>query len=397
MLNAGKSGTSKVSGSGKKYIPYGSHFIDDKDVEAVVKALRSDCVGQGPRVKYFEDALCKYTGAKYAVCVSSGTAALHLACLVTEIHSGDEVMTSPLTFVASANCAIYCGGMPVFADIDEETLNIDPQEIEKNISASTKALIPVHFSGQSCEMEEISNIAKRHRVAIIEDAAHALGAEYKNSKIGSCKYSDMTIFSFHPLKSITTGEGGAVLTNNRDYYDKLLLCRNHGMSRKKELSDVNGDWYYHIGSLGYNYRLTDIQAALGASQLEKVDNFIEARRKIADIYDEAFKGNVYFDVIPEKEYTHSSRHIYPILLKSEYMSRRCEIFSKMRENGLGVQVHYIPVHKHDFYVNSGLGAGRYPKAERAYQRSISIPIYPGLPEADAGYVIETVFDIFKGE
>ena len=266
------------------YIPYGRQSLDEADIQAVVQVLKSDYLTTGPMVAEFERRVAEYVGAKYAVAVSNGTAALHVACLAAGIKAGDEVITSPITFAASANCVLYCGGKPVFADIDEESYNISPEEIEKKITGNTRAIIPVHYTGQPCDMEEIHRIARKHHLLVIEDAAHALGAEYKGQKIGSL--SDMTCFSFHPVKPITTGEGGMITTNDEELYKKLLLFRSHGITREEEfLSENQGGWYYEQVELGYNYRITDIGCALGNSQLDKLDGFVERRREIAGGYD----------------------------------------------------------------------------------------------------------------
>jgi UDP-4-amino-4,6-dideoxy-N-acetyl-beta-L-altrosamine transaminase len=378
-----------------KYIPYGQQSIDKDDIAAVAEVLRSDFITQGPKIREFEDALCKYTGAKYAVAVSSGTAALHIACLAAGIKERDEVITSPITFVASANCILYCGGRPVFADIQEDTANISPQEIEGKVTAKTKAIIPVNFAGHPCDLQEIHQIARKNNLVVIEDAAHALGAEYRGSKIGSCKYSDMIIFSFHPVKSITTGEGGAVLTNNQNFYRKLLMLRTHGTTKDGLLHKAEGEWYYEMQSLGYNYRITDIQTALGISQLIKLDKFIKERRKISSIYNEAFADNAYFDIPPERTYVRSSYHLYPIKLKNKYKSRKKKIFSRLREKGLGVQVHYIPVYLHPFYQKIGYTRGFCPIAEDFYHREISIPLYCGMTHNAIDYVIKTVKEGFE--
>ena len=295
-------------------IPYGRHYIDDEDIAEVIKVLKSDFITQGPKIKEFEDALCKYTGAKYAVAVSSGTAALHLACLASGIGRGDEVITSPITFVASANCVLYCGGIPLFVDIQNDTLNIDPEKIISKITNKTRAIIPVHFAGHPCDLEEIHSIAKKYRLFVIEDACHALGAEYRGTKIGSCQYSDMTVFSFHPVKSITTGEGGAILTNNETLYEKLLTLRTHGITKDKEKwkAREEGDWYYEMQYLGYNYRITDFQCALGISQLRKLDRFISRRREIARIYTERL-SRVEGIILPvERQYVKYAWHLYTI-------------------------------------------------------------------------------------
>ncbi len=381
------------------YIPYSRQYIDEEDIQEVVKVLKSDFITQGPKIPEFERKLVDYCGAKYTVAVNSGTSALHIACLAAGIKPGDEVITSPITFVASANCVLYCGGKPVFADIQEDTINIDPHEIKKKITSRTKAIIPVHFAGHPCDMEEIQAIAKEHNLVVIEDAAHALGAEYKGSKIGSCKYSDMTILSFHAVKHITTGEGGAVLTNDKKYYEKLLMFRNHGITKDKSRftlhdSRLMGDWYYEMQTLGYNYRMTDIQAALGISQMKKLDSFVKRRREIAAIYHKAFRDNPYFDIPTENDYAYSSYHLYPIRLKDKYKTMKREIFVKLREKGLGIQVHYIPVYWHPYYKDLGYRKGLCPVAEDFYQREISIPVYPAMSDKDIKHVIEKVNHIF---
>ena len=370
-----------------RIIPYGHHWIDENDINDVVKVLKSDWLTQGPKIKEFEDALCKYTGAKYAVAVSSGTAALHIACLAANIKRGDEVITSPITFVASANSILYCGGTSVFADIQEDTINIDPEEIKKKISSNTKAIIPVHFAGHSCDLEEISLIAQKHNLLVIEDAAHALGAEYKNSKIGCCKYSDMTIFSFHPVKHITTGEGGAVLTNQKDLYQRLLLFRNHGITKdKKKMASYDGPWYYEMQKLGFNYRMTDFQCALGISQLRKLEKFLKRRREIVDIYNKEL-SKVNGIILPiEKPNIKSSWHIYYIRLKDP--KRRKNLFEKLRKYNIGVQVHYIPIHFQPYYKeNFGHKVGDYPKAEDYYQSTITLPLYPKIMNSEIQYII----------
>ena len=381
-----------------KTIPYGHQSIDARDIEAVTEVLRSDWLTQGPGVKDFEAALCKYTGAKYALSVSSGTAALHLACMAAGIKNGDEVITSPLTFVASANAALYCGARPVFADIEKDTGNIDIESFKRRITRKTKAVIPVHFAGHPCELKGLKCVALQKGLTIIEDAAHALGASYKGSKIGSCKYSDMAIFSFHPVKTITTGEGGAVLTNSRDLYEKLLRLRSHGITKDADLIDkkMRGcGWYYEMHDLGFNYRLTDIQAALGTSQLKKLDDFISKRRKIAEIYNNAFSDNGFFDTPVEKEYAFSAYHLYTIRIKDELIDKRKAVFSRMREEGLGVQVHYIPVYLQPYYKKLGFKKGSCPVAENYYDREISLPIYPALTGKQVKYIIDKVLKVFK--
>lgn len=374
-------------------IPYGHQYIDEGDIRAVVKVLRSDWLTQGPVIKEFEDRLCSYTGAKYAVSVSSGTAALHLACLAARIGNGDEAITSPLTFVASANCALYCGGKAVFADIEKDSGNIDPEAIEKKLTKRTKVLIPVHYAGNPCDLKAVGAIAKKNRLLVIEDAAHALGALYGGSKIGSCKFSDMTILSFHPLKAITTGEGGAVLTNNKGLYQAVLMLRNHGITKDPQLLQDKSSrcgWYYEMQQLGFNYRMTDIQAALGISQLGKIDLFMKRRRDIADIYNRAFKDNDFFDTPVEGKGSRSAYHLYPIRLKERYLNRKKEIFASMRKMGLGVQVHYIPVYLQPYYAKLGFRRGCCPIAENYYDSEISLPIYPGLTKKDVLDVVKVV-------
>lgn len=370
-----------------KIIPYGRQWVDSSDIREVIKVLKSDWLTQGPKIKEFEDALCKYTGAKYAVAVSSGTAALHISCLAASIKRGDEVITSPITFVASANSILYCGGKPVFADIQKDTVNIDPEEIKKKINPNTRAIIPVHFAGHPCDLEEIKEIAEKHNLLIIEDASHALGAEYKKSKIGSCKYSDMTVFSFHPVKHITTGEGGVVLTNQKNLYESLLLFRNHGITKdKKKMTKFNGPWYYEMQTLGFNYRITDFQCALGISQLKKLDKYITRRRKLVSIYNKELSKIDKIILPVEKPYVKSSWHIYYIRLKDA--SKRRLIFEELQKSNIGVQVHYIPVHLQPYYQkNFGFKSGDYPEAEDYYRSTITLPLYPKMINSEIQYVI----------
>jgi UDP-4-amino-4,6-dideoxy-N-acetyl-beta-L-altrosamine transaminase len=378
-----------------KQIPYGYHWITKEDIKTVADCLSGKWITQGPHVKAFETELFKSTGAKYAVAVSSGTAALHIAALALSLKPGDEVITSPITFAASANCVLYCGARPVFADIEIDTGNLDPKEIEKMISSRTKAIIPVHYSGHPCDIEKINKIAKKHDLAVIEDAAHTLGAKYKFKgrwhKVGCCLHSDMTILSFHPVKHITTGEGGAVLTNSPALYKKLLMLRTHGITKENFVNKPHGGWYYEMQALGYNYRITDFQCALGISQIKKLNKFVKRRREIAHLYDKAFKNNRYFDTPQEKEYAYPSYHIYPIRLKAGCETYRREIFEEFRKNGLGVQVHYIPVYLQPYYSKLGYKKGACPDAERFYNSEISIPMYPLMKNSDVRYVIKTIF------
>jgi len=385
-------------------IPYGRQFIDDEDIQEVIKTLKSDFITQGPKIKEFESALCEYTEAKYAVAVSNGTAALHISCLAAGIRHNHEVITSPITFVASANCILYCGGKPVFADVQEDTINIDPEEIERKITRNTKAVIPVHFAGHPCDLEEIYAIAKKNNLIVIEDACHALGAEYKGSKIGSCKYSDMTVFSFHPVKSITTGEGGAVLTNNKKLYEKLLMLRNHGITKdptkftiNHQLSTINdyGSWYYEMQELGFNYRLTDFQCGLGLSQLKKLDKFIQRRREIVEIYNKELSKIDEIILPKERPYVKSSWHIYYIRLKN--FQKRKKVFERLRKKGIGVQVHYIPVHLQPYYRNNfGYKEGDYPKAENYYNSTITLPLFVKLNKKQINYILNKIKEAING-
>jgi perosamine synthetase len=378
-----------------KYIPYGRQKLDRSDINSVVKALRSDWITQGPKILEFEKKICKYTGAKYAVVVSSGTAALHIACLAAGIGEGDEVITSPITFVASANSVLYCGGKPVFADIQEDTINIDPCEVERKITKRTRAIIPVDFAGHPVEAEQIQKIARTNGLFVIEDASHALGAEYRNNKVGSCKFSDITTFSFHPVKHITTGEGGAITTNRRDLYEKFVMLRNHGITKdRKKLTNYDGPWSYEQHYLGFNYRITDIQCALGISQLNKLDEFLIKRRKIASIYnkDLASLGKILLPV--ERPYVKSSWHLYYIRLKNR--EERKVVFQKLQRAGMGVQVHYIPVHLQPYYRKTfGYKEGDFKLAENYYRQTISIPLYPAMREEEIFYVTKTLKRIFK--
>lgn len=375
-----------------KLLPYGHQWIDEEDIKAVIDVLRSDWITQGPKVAEFEKEFARYVGARYAVAVNSGTAALHAACFAARIEKGDEVITTPITFAASANCVLYQGGTPVFADIDENTLNIAPVKIKKKITKKTKALIPVDFTGLPVDLEKILQIAKDNNSIIIEDASHALGATYKDSKIGSI--SDMTIFSFHPVKHITTGEGGMITTNNKEYYERLKLFRTHGITKDKDkLLNYDGPWYYEMQELGYNYRLTDFQCALGLNQLKKIDRIIQRRRKIVKKYNYEFKD------IPEIKISqinptdsNPTWHIYMIQLNLEKLkvSRR-NIFEALRAENIGVNVHYIPVHLQPYYQNRfGYRRGDFPKAENYYSRAITLPVFPKMSDKDIDDVVAAV-------
>jgi len=377
--------------STKKY-SYGKQNITFGDIWEVAKTLKSGWLTQGPKIKEFEDKLCECTGAKYAVAVSNGTTALHLCMEALGISQGDEVITSPNTFLASSNCVLYAGGTPKFADIDKTTANISPEEIEKHITPNTKAIIPVHFAGQSCDMEKIKQIADKHSLFIVEDAAHAIGSDYKNSKVGSCKYSDLTTFSFHPVKTITTAEGGAITTNNKDLYEKLLILRSHGTTKNPELLTKNdGAWYYEMQSLGFNYRITDIQAALGVSQLKRLDKFKQKRRELVELYRKHFNKSERFSLLEEKEFSDACFHLCPLLINFDLISiDKKTLFTALVEKGLNLQVHYIPVHTQPYYKNLGFKDGDFPNAEKYYQMAISLPLYVDLTENDVNYIVKTI-------
>lgn len=373
------------------YIPYGRQTIEEDDIQAVMEVLRSDYLTTGPKVAEFEKTVADYVGAKYAVAVSNGTAALHIACLAAGIKEGDEVITTPITFAASANCVLYCGGKPVFADIKQDSYNIDPEDIERKITPQTKAIIPVHYTGQPCEMDAIHELARKHSLLVIEDAAHALGADYKGKRIGSM--SDMTEFSFHPVKPITTGEGGMVVTNNEDLYKRLSLFRTHGITRDENMMTENeGGWYYQQLELGYNYRITDIQCALGVSQMKKLDRFVKVRREIAHRYDEAFKDVSGIQIPFQAEGCNNSWHLYMIQILDK---DRKAVFDALREKRIGVNVHYIPVYQFPYYQAHGYQNVCCPNAEAFYKRAISLPIHPSLTEEQQKYVIDAVLNTVK--
>lgn len=382
-------------------IPYGKHLIDDEDVSAVVDALRSDWITQGPKIAEFETALADYCGAKFAVAVSSGTAALHLAAMAAGLTRGDEVATSPISFIATANSVSYVGARPYFVDVEHDSANIDCEDLKRKITDQTKVIMPVHYSGMPCDIEEIFKVAKDAGAMVIEDACHAFGAEYKDDgkwiKVGSCQHSDMTVFSFHPVKSIATGEGGAILTNNKDLYDKMVMCRQHGVTKNDRLYEgvSDGSWYYEMQYLGYNYRITDLQSALGLSQLKKIDAFLKRRREIVALYNDIFKDSDYFSLPPQGENKRSSWHLYPIRLRDEYLDKKQEIFDRLMEKGIRVQVHYIPVYCQPYYQKMGYTKGMCPHSEEFYKREISIPIYPAMTDADVEYVANTLLDVFK--
>lgn len=368
-------------------LPYGHQWIDDEDIASVVEVLKGNWITQGPKVDEFERNVAEYCGAKYAVAVSNGTAALHAACSVAGISIGDEAITTPITFAATANAVAYCGGRPVFADIREDTLNIDPAEIRRKLSPKTKAILPVDFAGYPADLETIRTIAEEGKLIVIEDACHALGAEFKGRKIGSL--SDMTVLSFHPVKHISTGEGGMILTDKDTFYEKLRIFRHHGIVKD---TMNQGSWHYEIYDLGFNFRITDFQCALGISQLKKLDRFVERRREIAALYNRAFAEIEEIITPMEGNHVKAAYHIYVIQLRTEMLKGgRKEIFEALRAENIGVNVHYVPVHLHPFYQSKfGYKRGDYPRAERYYRRAMSLPVFPKMKNSDVKDVIKAL-------
>ena len=373
-------------------IYYGRQWIDEDDIAAVSAALQSDYITCGPKVEELERSLSAYTGEKYAVAVSNGTAALHCACIAAGIGPGDEVITTPITFAASANCALYCGARPVFADINIETYNIDPKSIEEHITEHTKAVVAVDFTGQAVENEAIRKICDDHGLIFIEDAAHAIGTKYNGKRVGSL--ADMTCFSFHPVKTITSGEGGAITTDHDKFYKKLVLAHTHGITHdEKQMQDAphEGPWYYEQISLGYNYRITDFQAALLVSQLGKLDRFLKRRKEIVRRYNEAFASIP--EIIVQKEIPQSDtcRHLYIIRLALDKLNcTRREFFDAMSAENVQCQIHYVPVYWFPFYQQLGYEKGLCPIAEEVYKGIMSIPLYPKMTDQDVEDVIHAI-------
>ncbi len=372
------------------YLSYGKQWIDDEDIEAVVNVLKGDYLTTGPHVESFEQKVADYVGANYAVAVSNGTAALHMACFAAEIGEGDEVIVTPMTFAASSNCILYCGGTPVFADIDPKTYNISVEDIKNKITSRTKAIIPVDFTGQAVDMDRIRQIADEHNLIVIEDAAHALGTEYKGRKVGT--KADITEFSFHPVKPITTGEGGMAVTNDYELYKKMLLFRTHGITREESVMSRNeGPWYYEQIDLGYNYRITDLQCALGTSQMNKIDYFISRRREIVKKYNRAFNEVDEVTIPYQAEYSESGWHLYILKLNlNKLNATRRQIFDALVAENIGVNVHYLPIYLHPYYQKLGYKKGICPEAERLYESMITIPLFPKMKDQDVDDVISGV-------
>jgi perosamine synthetase len=370
-----------------EFLPYGRQSIDEEDIAAVVETLRSDWLTTGPKVCEFEEAFASWVGARYAVSFSSGTATLHGAAFAAGIGTGDEAITSPLTFAATANCILYQGGKPVFADVREDTLNIDPERVPACITPRTKALLPVDYAGHPADFDELYDIADHHGLVIIEDACHALGAEYRGRRIGSI--SHMTVFSFHPVKHLTTGEGGMVTTDNPRFADTLRKFRNHGIGSEARERQAQGQWHYEMVLLGFNYRLTDIACALGLKQLSKLESNLARRREIAAKYNETLCSVSGITLPSVQDHVLPAWHLYPVRLDlAPLPAGRAEIFQALRAENIGVNVHYIPVHLHPYYSDRfGYKPGDYPIAESAYECLISMPMFHGMTDQDVDDVL----------
>ncbi|AMA08231.1 UDP-4-amino-4,6-dideoxy-N-acetyl-beta-L-altrosamine transaminase [Picosynechococcus sp. PCC 73109] len=385
------------------YIPYGRQDINQADIDAVIEVLRSDWLTQGPMIERFEQTVADYCGAKYAVAVSSATAGLHLACLAAGLGEGSYFWTSPITFVASANCGLYCGAQVDFVDIDPRTYNMSVDCLEEKLIEAEKTgklpklVIPVHLAGQSCEMERIRQLSQQYGFQVLEDASHGIGGKYQDKPVGSCQFSDMAVFSFHPVKIITTGEGGIVLTNREDLYEKLIRLRSHGITRNPDLmtESSHGPWYYQQLELGYNYRMTDIQAALGVSQMKRLDEFVERRRFLARRYDELL-ADLPLTLPWQHPDTESSWHLYIIRLQLEklYKTHR-QVFEELREVGIGVNLHYIPVHTQPYYQQLGYEWQNLVAAKAYYQMAISIPLYYGLSSENQDQVYKNLKQLLQ--
>ncbi len=370
---------------------YGHQYIDEADVKAVSEVLMSDYLTCGPQITKLEEKLCELTGAKYAVACSNGTAALHIACQAAGVKTGDEVITTPITFAASANCALYCGAVPVFADINPYTYNIDPASVSDKITNKTKAVVAVDFTGQAAELNPLLQLTQEKKIVLIEDASHSIGTVYGGKKVGSI--ADMTTLSFHPVKTVTSGEGGAVLTNHKEYYEKLLLYRAHGITREEKLMEheSDGPWYYEQLELGMNYRLTDIQAALLSSQLDKLTKFGMRRKEIVARYDEAFSKIPEITIQQEIPESDTTRHLYILRIKPELLTiDRRQFFDAMYAENICCNVHYIPVYFHPYYEKLGYPKGICPNAEKLYQEMMSLPLYYALTDQDVEDVIHAV-------
>ncbi|MGB5855924.1 MAG: UDP-4-amino-4,6-dideoxy-N-acetyl-beta-L-altrosamine transaminase [Oceanisphaera sp.] len=384
-------------------IPYGRQDINQADIDAVIEVLKSDFLTQGPKVPLFEQTVENYVGAKHAVAVNSATSALHIACLALGLGPGDWLWTSPITFVASANCGLYCGAQVDFVDIDSRTYNLCAKELEKKLIVAEqngklpKIVIPVHFSGQSCDMQAIHTLAQKYGFKIIEDASHAIGGKYQGQPIGNCRYSDITVFSFHPVKIITTAEGGMALTNSPELAEKMDLYRSHGVTRDPKLmtKEPDGPWYYQQLELGYNYRMTELQATLGVSQMQRLDTFVAQRHKLATRYSELLT-DLPIKLPWQHAESYSGLHLYVIRLQLNKIGKaHRQVFESLRELSIGVNLHYIPVHTQPYYQQMGFQAGDFPEAERYYREAISLPMFQTLTEAQQDEVIAALRKVIQ--
>lgn len=378
-----------------KPIFYARHFLDNSDIEEVKSVLRGNWLTQGPIVSELESRVAEFCRVRYGVAVNSGTSALHLATFAAGIKKGDEVITTPLSFAASANCILYQGGTPVFADVDYETGLLDPKEVKKKITSRTKAVISVDYAGHPSYFLELKRLCRHHNLVLIADSCHSLGAVYRNKIVGS--QADITVLSFHPAKVITTGEGGMILTNNKKFYEKALLLRSHGItSKSKDLirkSNKNIPWYYEMQELGYNYRISDLQCALGVSQLKKIKKFLKLRRDIASYYNRALKDNSRFKVPLEIKGSKSAWHLYPLRIVDRKINKEA-LFKKFNDQGIFPQVHFIPIHTHPYYQKRfGYNGGDFPRAEKFYEEEISLPLYPSLSKSDLRRVTGVLEDL----
>jgi len=375
------------------FIPYGMHCIDEDDINEVANVLRSNWITTGPKIKEFEDALCVYIGCKYCVAVNSGTSALDIAVQSLELPEGSEIITTPFTFVATSNAIIYNGHRPVFADICSDTFNIDPVDIQRKITKNTKAIIYVDYAGQPCDIRKLKEIADEFDLYLIEDACHAIGAEYRNEKVGN--FADLTVFSFHPVKHITTGEGGAVVTDHRELYEKLSLLRTHGIDKNAmDRYGPDASWAYDMKCLGRNYRMTDFQAALGKSQLKKLDGFIERRSELAGMYNGLLKEVDFVRLPVIRGNVKTAWHIYTILLDESI--NRDDFFKFMRAENIGVNVHYIPAYRHSYYIqNFNFDKYDFPVTENIFKRIITLPLFPSMNEQQVEYVVASIIKTIK--
>lgn len=377
------------------FIPYGRQDISEEDIASVVEALRSDLITQGPLVEKFEDAICEYTGSKYAVVFNSGTSALHGSYFACGLEVDEKIITSPITFVATSNAALYLNAIPVFADVEPTTGNMSFNSLEEKMFEKPKIIVPVAYSGQPCDNNKIYNLAKENGCYVVEDATHSIGSKYDGYKTGSGKYADITVFSFHPVKIFTTGEGGAAVTNNEKLYQKLIRFRSHGITKSDLKHASPGPWYYEMHDLGFNYRVTEMQAALGLSQIHKIDKFVEKRNQIAEVYNKAFSEAENFDILMQNQNRTSSYHLYPILIKEEYKQFKKVIYESFHQRNIIVQCHYIPVNSQPYYTELGYSTESTPNAVDFYEKEISLPIYYSLNQTELQQVIDFTLSIFK--